>query len=285
MSGPPAELASRVQALLGAAPVSARPAKGGYTHAGRWLLDLADGRRAFAKLATDEDTASWLRAEWRIYRELRAPWLAEVLAWQDGERPLLLLEDLSGAHWPPPWRDGQVEAVRATMAAVAATPPPEWLPRAEEMAGVLQGWEVVAADPAPFLSLGLVDAAWLSRHLDALIALSAAAPIAGESLLHLDLRSDNLCSLGERVVLVDWNWAMRGDARLDLAFWAPSLSAEGGPPPWETLPDEPAYAALVSGVFASCAGRPELPHAPRVREIQRVQLRAALPWVKRALRG
>lgn len=274
-----------MQALLGAAPVSARPAKGGYTHAGRWLLDLADGRRVFAKLATDEDTAGWLRAEWRIYSALQAPWMSEVLAWQDGERPLLLLEDLSGAHWPPPWRDGQVEAVRATMAAVAATPPPVGLPRAEELLGDLPGWHSVAADPAPFLRLGLADEAWLRRHQDALIALSRAVPTEGQSLLHLDLRSDNLCFQGERVVLVDWNWAMRGDARLDLAFWAPSLSAEGGPPPWELLPDAPAHAALVSGFFAAMAGLPDLPHAPRVREIQRIQLRAAMPWVNRALQG
>jgi hypothetical protein len=42
-------------------------------------------------------------------------------------------------------------------------------------------------------------------------------------------------------------------------------------------------AALVSGFFAARAGLPVIPQAPRVREVQRVQLAAALPWAARVL--
>ena len=41
--------------------------------------------------------------------------------------------------------------------------------------------------------------------------------------------------------------------------------------------------ALVAGFFASRAGLPIIPEAPRLREVQRVQLEAALPWAAWAL--
>ena len=53
--------------------------------------------------------------------------------------------------------------------------------------------------------------------------------------------------------------------------------------PEEVLPGRPELAAIVSGFFAALAGLPVIPHAPRVREVQRSQLVHALPWVARAL--
>lgn len=109
------------------------------------------------------------------------------------------------------------------------------------------------------------------------------APIAGESLLHLDVRSDNICLVERGAVLVDWNWAHVGNPDLDLAFWLPSLAAEGGPQPDEVLPAEGGFAAAVAGFFGSRAGLPPPPTAPTVRAVQLAQLRVALPWAARAL--
>jgi thiamine kinase-like enzyme len=105
----------------------------------------------------------------------------------------------------------------------------------------------------------------------------------GESLTHTDVRSDNLCFVGERVVLVDWNWTRRGHPSADLAFWLPSLETEGGPPPETILPDSGSFAAVLSGYFASRAGCPIIPDAPLVRKVQLEQLLSALPWAVRAL--
>lgn len=164
---------------------------------------------------------------------------------------------------------------------MARTPVPAGLPALETLPD-LRGWSRVAADPPPFLGLGLCSSGWLERALPALLAAEAAAPLAGEALLHLDVRSDNVCFRPEPA-LVDWNWAARGDARVDLAFWAPSLRLEGGPPPEALLPDEPGLAAWVSGFFAARAGLPAGPPPPRVRALQRAQLSVALPWAARAL--
>lgn len=171
----------------------------------------------------------------------------------------------------------------ATLATVAATPAPPDLPALESLEDELAGWSLVAEDPAPFLSLGLCSAAWLGAALPMLLATAGAASLAGESLLHLDVRSDNLCFVGEQVVLVDWNSACRGNARVDVAGWLPSLHAEGGPAPEAILPDEPELATLLSGYFASRAGLPPPASGSRVREVQRRQLGTALPWAVRAL--
>ncbi len=269
--------------MLGADIVGSPEVVGrGYTPATRLLATLSTGRRVFIKAATNDYTAESLRAEQRIYDRLRAPFLAEHLAFQDGARPVMVLEDLSGAHWPPAWRPGDVAAVRRTLRDVAAARLPDLPAVAREE--FCSGWRQVAADPQPFLALNLVSARWLADSLPRLIAATDAVDLSGDDLLHSDLRSDNLCIRDGAVTLVDWNFACIGNTDFDLAFWAPSLAAEGGGMPEELLPSAPLLAAMVSGFFAARAGLPVIPSAPRVRHIQQVQLSQALPWAIRALR-
>ena len=54
-------------------------------------------------------------------------------------------------------------------------------------------WQAVAADPKPFLALGIADARWLERALPILIRQEERCRTDGESLTHWDLRSDNIC--------------------------------------------------------------------------------------------
>jgi hypothetical protein len=145
------------------------------------------------------------------------------------------------------------------------------------------GWEAVAADPEPFLSLGLVDARWLAQSLPVLTAAARAAMFDGDELIHFDVRSDNLCFARDRAILVDWNLAARGDGTFDLACWLPSLADEGGPKPYELLPGRPELAALIAGFFAARAGLPPPETAPAVRGVQRGQLVVALDWARREL--
>ena len=87
----------------------------------------------------------------------------------------------------------------------------------------------------------------------------------------------------ERTRLIDWNLARSGNGRFDVAFWLPSLRLEGGPEPWEVLPQAGALAAAVAGFFASRAGLAPPPGAPTVREFQRAQAEVALRWTVREL--
>jgi hypothetical protein len=254
----------------------------GYAHNARWRVRLADGTAAFAKAAVDEATAGWLRTERDLYA-LGAPYMAQLLGWADRDLPTLLLEDLTDAHWPPAWRPGDVEAVRDALRLVAQTEPPESVTLSATFWLDQHNWPEVAADPAPFLSVGLCDEAWLGVALPVLAEAASTAPVAGDSLLHLDVRSDNLCVRDGRAVLVDWNWAARGNPVFDLAAWLPSLHAEGGPAPEEVAPEAGVFAPFFAGFWASVVGLPPPVTAPRVREVQLAQLRVALPWAARTL--
>ncbi len=197
-----------------------------------------------------------------------------------------VLEDLSAARWPPPWDPPAVTAVRAALDELHAVALPAGWRRPEEADDLRGGWTSVGAAPAPFLALGLCSPAWLARALPALRAAAGRAPLDGDRLVRLDVRSDNLCLTEGRCVLVDWASAARGNPELDLALWLPSLHAEGGPPPDEGSAGGMAeLAAVVAGYLACRAGRPEPASVPPpgVRALQREILRVALPWAARAL--
>jgi hypothetical protein len=177
------------------------------------------------------------------------------------------------ARWPPPWQPGDVDLVLAALREVAAAPLSGVLPRLVD--DPAPGWKEVAADPAPFLGLGLATKDWLERALPALLDASDSARLDGDSLVHCDVRSDNLCLREHRAVLLDWNHAGIGNPAFDIAFWLPSLVLEGGPEPGAFGVDD--LAAIVAGFFAAQAGLPPPVGAPRVRGFQRAQ-RVALPW-------
>ena len=293
MESSTADDAERVRRALRSRPVAWRPAaRGGQTAAARWHVTLEDGSRAFVKIGATLDTAAWIRDEHLVYAQLRgAPFMPRLLGWFDDpdvDRPVLAVEDLSEAYWPPPWELGHVEAVLATLELVHATPPPSDVARIDQRKIGLDGsWDEIEADPGPFLRLGLCSPEWLERFLPALRDASAAADVRGDRLLHLDVRSDNLCLREGAAILVDWNWACIGDPLFEVAAWLPSLHAEGGPPPEDVLPPGTlgldGFAALVAGFFCLHAGKPDIPEAPHVRPLQLSQARSALPWAARAL--
>jgi aminoglycoside phosphotransferase (APT) family kinase protein len=136
-------------------------------------------------------------------------------------------------------------------------------------------------DTRPFLSLNLCTSAWLEAALPVLIAAESSVDLGGSDFLHLDVRSDNLCFLEDRTILIDWNWACVGNGMFDLAFWLPSLHAEGGPAPESILPNRPEMASAVSGFWAAKAGLP--PHGSTLRQAQITALKTAFPWTVRAL--
>ncbi|HEU4831468.1 MAG TPA: phosphotransferase [Actinomycetota bacterium] len=262
---------------------------GGHTPARRWIVTLDDGRTAFAKVATDELTASWLRDEHVVYQHLLGASFVPgyVGFYDDGEHPVLALEDLSSGTWPPPWDAAGTSALLASLDEMWATEPPPGtalaIDDAREIAG---GWDEIARSPEPFLRRGLCSEPWLSEHLDTLRSVADEAAFGGDALLHFDVRSDNVCFRPDdgRAVLIDWNLTSVGNPQIDVVFWLPSLEAEGGPAPETVLPDaDPGLVSTCAAFFCARAARPPIPTAPTVREAQLVQARTALPWAARAL--
>jgi hypothetical protein len=270
---------ARAEALLGSeAEAWAQVTRRGYSLNEHWLVRFADGTRTFLKEGHIPPSPEWIRTERDVFAAVDGPFMPRFIAFDDGDAPLLVLEDLMPARWPPPWRDGDIELVLAALAETAAADVRATLPPLEDFGN---DWRVVERDPQPFLSTGLRDEAWVARTLPALIEAADAAPLHGDSLCHCDVRSDNLCVKDGRVVLVDWNHARLGDPRFDVAFWLPSLALEHGPPPDEFGVDE--FAAFVAGFFAARAGLPKPPGAPTVRDFQRLQAEIALDWAERVL--
>lgn len=252
----------------------------------RWVVRLPSDLLVFVKIAAYVYTAEWLRAEHAAYEALDGlGFLPRLIGWDDdGECPALAIESLVDAVWPPPWTAEQIENVVTTLGHVHAQLPPPHMHDIDHWRQQLASWGDVAADPEPVLRLRVCTAEWLDAALPTLLRAEAEAPLDGDALLHMDVRSDNLCFDGDRVVLVDWNHAARGNPQLDLAGWLPSLEAEGGPRPEDVFPDCPAgLPAILAGYFLSRAPLDPPPQAPHVRELQLAQARTALPWAARLL--
>jgi hypothetical protein len=275
-----------IRRAVGARPVRLDERPGGYSTAERYTVTLDDGRRVFVKSSATPSLAGWIRREHEVYAALDgSSFMPRLVGYDDdGARALLAIEDLSGAAWTPSWTAARVDAVLAALDELAALPPPPNTAGVRETFAELWGqWEAVAADPAPFLSVGLRDEAWLERALPEILAAVDRAQVAGDDLCHLDVRSDNMCFRDGRCVLVDWNWASLANRDADRAAWLPSLHLEGGPPPWEVLPGAGDLAAWIAGVWAAVVGTPPPETAPHVRDLQRRQLAVTLDWIDREL--
>lgn len=280
------DLAARVAAIVGQPVVAIDDidGAGGYTPALRRIATLADGSTVFVKAAVNELTAGWLAKERHSYESLGPrPFLPRYVGCDGG---VLVLEDLRRGYWPPPWREGDVDRVVDGLAALAAQAPPADADDLDAAArGMLTRWSSVAESPEAFLALGLCTREWFDRSIDTIVEAEADGTLDGDSLVHFDMRSDNLCLVDDRLVVVDWNGTARGRADFDLHCLAQSVHAEGGPPPEVLVPNaDPSLVAMLTGYFAFYAPQAPIPDAPRVRQIQLVQLRVCLPWMTRLLR-
>ena len=206
-------------------PASLSPVHGGYTPAARFVAQCGE-RRAFVKAATTPYTAAALRREITSYEALASGPRPKLLGFDaDRTLPILIIEDLSDATWPPPWTDGTVSAAIAAIRdlhEMQADLPPFMAVRGQDV----QGWATVRADPGAFLALGLVSWDWLQKTLPALIEAEAACETAGMAPTHQDLRSDNMCLAAGAMKFIDWSEACLSNPRLDLGFWLPSLAYE-----------------------------------------------------------
>jgi Ser/Thr protein kinase RdoA (MazF antagonist) len=194
-----------------------------------------------------------------------------------------------------PWNQAELETVLEGLALLhrSLTPCPvsDVEPTSVRAASVLAGWRKLASMEA--VPSGIDE--WALRHLDRLVALEEDCLIAvddGDTLVHGDIRSDNVLLAGRCAVFVDWPHASRGSAVFDLVAWAPSVALEGGPDPEDLLtryrPPRPcrreqvtAMVAGVAGFFTSESPRPDPPGLPTLRAFQSAQGRVALEWLRR----
>ena len=273
----------RIQKLMASPPVKWRVLRKGHTAAETWIMRFESGRSAFVKHATDERTAEWLKSERSVYDAVRGDFLPDLLAWDGGDFPILILEDLSHARTVPPWSPEDIDRVFAVLDVLARTRMPHSFRALTDYPVPFNGWHEIAKDPSAFVQSGAAPAAWLDAALPTLLESEAAADLTGESFVHTDLRSDNIFFHRNQTMLIDWNWACRGNPKFDLVSWLPSLHAEGGPPPWDFAVDEPSLIVLQAGYLAHRVSKPAADLETSIWRLQQAQLRSALPWAARAL--
>jgi hypothetical protein len=229
----------------------------GLSAAARYSVTLEDGSRVFVKAATDEQTSDWLRTEYLALQCVPDRFVPAVVGWLDEPDgyPILLTEDLRRAHWPAShegvdWRPGDIDRVLAAVADLSCVRAPDaFVPTAR---GGTRWPSLVGEGPdrEASLGLGLCSEAWLAHAAPPLVTAEAGLDDSGDRVVHGDLRSDNICIDGERVVFVDWGEASRGSAEHDLALLLPTLHLEGGPLPYEVLPTGGGWAAAGAATLA-----------------------------------
>ena len=281
-----ADLAGRLAALVGAQPLEWTPRAGGYSTAERYSVALDDGRRVFVKAADAEHMAEWLRREHEVYVSLRGSFIPELIGFDDdGVRPLLVIEDLCHADWAARWTAERVALVRAALDELHASPAAA--EHAPACARRTEAGSVAGTPSRRIRSRSSRSACGRARGSTSGCRRSSRRRTRRRStatrVVHLDVRSDNLCTLDDRAVLVDWNWRLVRGARARPGRLGVQPRPRGRPAAVGAAARQPGFAAFLSGIFGATAGLPPPETAPTVREFQARQLAVALDWVDRDL--
>jgi len=222
-------------------------------------------------------------------------WPRLLDTFDDGSWVALAFEAIDGANPALPWAEPVLDAAMAGLESLhgALTPSPVSVvpPASIRLRAVLNGWHMLVEDPDAATRLD----PWSRRHLDRLVDVETGWPAAcvGDTLVHCDIRSDNIVMRGDgTAAFVDWPHAAVGAGFVDLVFWAPSLVLEGGPDPESLLAryrgatgvDPEAVTTMVAalaGFFISRSLQPDPPGLPTLRRFQAAQGEVARAWLQR----
>lgn len=297
----PGRVRAAIEAWLEDKVVAAGSMPGGFSPGLAARLQTRDDRRVFVKAvgpAPNPDSSAMHRREIEVVRILppEAPVPRLLWSYDEGEEGwvVLVFEDVDGRSPAEPWQPEELDRSLDVLAALAGLLTPSPLP--QTTVGGVDGWPIIAGGHWRKLVEERPERldGWSLRHLDWLAELEAGAPAAaeGDTLLHLDLRADNLLLTPDRVVVVDWPHARVGAPWVDLLFFAPSVAMQGGPPPEELLsrypPARHADPAAITAVVCAIAGffvgeglQPAPPGLPTLRAFQVAQGEVAREWLAR----
>ena len=298
----PVGVRAAIEERIGSRVTGAVSAETGFSPGLASLLTTDGGERVFVKAvsrAANPDSPALHRREAEVTGAL-PPGVAPRLRWwfDDGEWVALGLEPVAGRHPGSPWSPHDVALVLEALDRLRAVPAPATLePCGPDLAAMLTGWSAIASDPERADDVP----AWARPHLAALIDREGArvrAACEGRSIVHLDIRADNLLiTPNDRVSLLDWPHARLGQGWLDAVFFLPTVELHGygvtaaeifAAHPSTALADRDAVLTVVAGWagwLQWMSGLPAPPGIPHLRAFQRAQAEPTLGWLRQLLDG
>ncbi|MGW0229816.1 phosphotransferase family protein [Actinopolymorpha singaporensis] len=295
----PDALRAEIESRLGSSVVAAASKAGGFSPGLASVLRLADGSQVFVKAVSSAQnpvSPGMYRREAAIAAQLPASAPVPKLLWSHdhGDWAVLVFEALTGdppvLPWIPAERDRVLAALTDLGSAMTPAPPGLDVPAIDLLDEEFSGWRGLAERPDP--RLADVDS-WAAERLTDLAALEThwLTAARGETLLHGDIRADNVLLTDDRVYFVDWPAATVGAAWVDLVLMLPSMAMQGAGEPEELLATHPlaraadkdavtAVIVALAGYFVSKSLQPPPPGIPTVRAFQRAQGLACLRWLR-----
>ena len=297
----PAGVRESIEQFLGRSVRTASSQAGGYSPALASRLTLDDGTGIFVKAIAPDEVSGAPGGQGIYRREAQVagalpntvPAPRFVTSLEAHGWVVLIFEEIIGT--PPflPWRRVELTRVLDAMTTLASTltPSPISAPPASFPGGA-NGWASICLDPSALDELPGLDG-WARANVERLSDAASTAMSAheGATLVHTDIRADNILLTSNGVVFVDWPHAKIGAPWVDLVYFLPSVAMQGGGGPQELFWDHPtahgadqgavcSVLASLTGFFIYGATQVPPPGLPTLRRFQLAQGVAALAWLR-----
>lgn len=201
--------------------------KGGFTPAKRGVVTLADGTKVFVKMAVDDMTARWLKKEIKVYKALNEAgyqYIPNILA-VDDKQTAMAIEYLEAATFDDVWDKDKIGAVSRAQQELLQykhlfeNDDDFYFYDADK---VEDRWKNILTEQ----SIDSINAKFETFGVDSVFSLDQLTKFHDmldewamdkDTLIHEDIRADNFGYFDSEKSgkLVDWNWLVIGDRKLD----------------------------------------------------------------------
>lgn len=281
----PIHVRDALEAIMGSAAVEVTSQNVGYSPGTADRIVTEKGDRYFVKAVgnpVNTESPDIQRKEIRVFEAVSDRLLGSgiVGSYDDGEWVGIVFKDIEGRH--PDLADAHdrelvIDALQELVSSPLSLEVQAILPSlSDDVAYAFDAWKRIDEDPVPGLNPCIIDNFDRLLHL----AESASNRLAGDYLVHSDLRKDNILISGDKAFIVDWPWAAVGAPWFDaLTVTIDAGLTNIGFNTIKEIKTNPLLAScseddidsVISGMmgyFFDCARKPAPPGIPHLRKLQ-----------------
>ena len=295
----PQVIRTRVEEVLGAPVTFSETQPGGFSPGVAAKVLTSRGRRAFVKSASSvisNPSAEANRREIKYTSVLQDnPRVPKLLySFEEGSWITLIYEIVEGKHPDLPWNDNELDFVLSELTELSSSltpcPHPEVFGNlAETDQDKFGGWRYFFDEKS---TVSRLKDPWIEKNVETLLQLETKWSVAskGTSLVHTDLRADQILITDSKAVFLDWPHAKIGASWIDFLFLFPSIVLQKGPSMSELVQRSPlahvpkadlfSVGAALAGFFLWNSLQPPPPRLTTLREFQRNQGNVVVRWLE-----